>query len=77
MLKETYSTENERAVIIDKQTKKGLLLVKEENITKGNFLFFVEPKKTEPTEIELLRLEQAQANAELFQLVLMLTGGNQ
>ena len=29
----------------------------------------------EPTEIELFRLEQAQANAELFEMMLMLTGG--
>ncbi|AKL96615.1 hypothetical protein CACET_c31710 [Clostridium aceticum] len=27
------------------------------------------------SEIELLRLEQAQANAELFEMMLMLTGG--
>lgn len=29
----------------------------------------------ELTEIEQLRLEQAQANAELFEMMLMLTGG--
>lgn len=33
------------------------------------------PEPSEPSEIDLLRLEQAQANAELFELVLMLTGG--
>lgn len=34
-----------------------------------------EPLPPPLTEIEQLRLEQAQANAELFEMMLMLTGG--
>jgi len=36
----------------------------------------LEPKLPQPlTDIEKLRLEQAQSNAEFFEMVLMLTGG--
>ena len=36
----------------------------------------LEPILPQPlTEIEQLRLEQAQSNAELFEMMLMLTGG--
>lgn len=38
----------------------------------------IEEEKNQPrelTEIEKLRLENAQANAELFEMMLMLTGG--
>ena len=33
------------------------------------------PLPMQPTEIEQLRIESAQANAELFEMMLMMTGG--
>lgn len=34
-----------------------------------------EPEPQPPTEIEKLRIETAQANAEMFEMLLMMTGG--
>jgi hypothetical protein len=74
-----YTSLTERESIITENA--NLTLIEEMNITEGNFLIFSDYQLTPTTEqqlsseIEKVRLEQAQANAELFEMMLTLTGG--
>ncbi len=45
------------------------------SMTEAEYIATLPEIPQEPTEIEALRLEQAQANAELIDLILALTGG--
>lgn len=45
-------------------------------IVFGDLNLIPEPEPEPPTEIEKLRIETAQANAEMFEMLLMMTGGS-
>lgn len=67
-----YDTDTERSDLIAEHS--GLYLIEERNITEGNFLVFTDVKPIE-AEIEDLRLEMARGNSELFETIIMMTGG--
>ena len=77
MIEITYQSTEEREQIIDEQTQAGHILTCEKNISGGNYLIFNTTSELmpEPTEIEVLRLEQAQSNVEMIDLIMAMLGG--
>lgn len=86
MQKINYNNESEREGIINDATSKGWILIKDARLLSGNYLEFdtntelkLAQNTVETLELisalnELQKIEQAQSNAELIELMMMLGG---
>jgi len=70
-------SENPQEIMLQNAQNAGYTETEVEILTEEEYQVrkSLEPTPAEPTEIEELRLEQAQANTEIIELIIATTGG--